>query len=238
MNKDLNDYLKEIIAGGSSHDGNPSFRGGPYGIGAKKQLAAPLNPATQAMEDQEQAELDQNIQDTDWVIGTRVGGTSAHTQGFVDERNSSDAFSTHLPGNLSVGAIEAPVDHVPIEDPRKTDDYFIDDIIEKVLKEFGMNQSGGVNKSLQLPPVDDDVEDLSLDPAKNTPGSGAGMLVAPQDHVPAEALQQSSIEDDDGDGIANPNDPNTGPELKRETQPLQEAIVNMLTANVLKELLK
>jgi len=54
---------------GPNFYGNPSFGGtGNYGMGGYKQLAHfGLNPATQDLFDQEQEELEQNIEDQEWI---------------------------------------------------------------------------------------------------------------------------------------------------------------------------
>jgi hypothetical protein len=55
--------------------GAPSFGGGPYGFGNDEQLAAPLNPATQAIKDQDEDEVDQNVADQIWSLGKYVVGS-------------------------------------------------------------------------------------------------------------------------------------------------------------------
>lgn len=59
--------LKEYA--GPNFYGNPSFGGtGNYGMGSYKQLAHfGLNPATEAIADQEQEEMEQNIEDQEWI---------------------------------------------------------------------------------------------------------------------------------------------------------------------------
>lgn len=54
---------------GPNFYGNPSFGGtGNYGMGGYTQLAHfGLNPATEAIADQEQEELEQNIEDQEWI---------------------------------------------------------------------------------------------------------------------------------------------------------------------------
>lgn len=54
---------------GPNFYGNPSFGGtGNYGMGGYTQLAHfGLNPATEAMAEQEQEELEQNIEDQEWI---------------------------------------------------------------------------------------------------------------------------------------------------------------------------
>ena len=54
---------------GPNFYGNPSFGGtGNYGVGGHTQLAHfGLNPATEAMAEQEQEELEQNIEDQEWI---------------------------------------------------------------------------------------------------------------------------------------------------------------------------
>lgn len=161
MAKELNEYVN-IVAGGSSVDGNPSFRGGPYGAGHKKQLATVLNPATQAMEDQEQAELNQNVEDQAKINRNFKKGSKPpypmqdiHSDEelkrdvvakkydpMLDERNDADAFYTHLPGNIGMNALEDPKRYVPDENlvvnklragvSDGTEEYLIDDIVAEL----------------------------------------------------------------------------------------------------------
>lgn len=61
---------------GPNFYGNPSFGGtGNYGRGGYKQLAHfGLNPATQEIFDQEQEELEQNVEDQEWINGKGLIG--------------------------------------------------------------------------------------------------------------------------------------------------------------------
>jgi len=143
MKSDLNKLVEEIVKelmGGSfpaySVDGAPSFRGGPYGAGHKKQLANTLDPSVKAMEDQEQAELNQNVEDQIRINRNfKKGVVPPYKMQDVDsdpelkrdmaaakkydpvvaERNDADMFYTHLPGFPSMNALESPVQHVPNE---------------------------------------------------------------------------------------------------------------------------
>lgn len=191
MNSKENKFVKETMAPGSSLNGNPSFRGGPYGIGDKKQLAAPLNPATKAVENQTQDELNRNMQNLSHVNGTAAGQRPDKK---LEERDEAGYFAPapNLPGNYRDGTIEAPQMHVPHEPPRETDDYLIDDLINSVIKEFAYGATTGVNRSLILPDLEDDVD--AIKPADHSVGAGAGMLVAPQDHIPEEMPQESEME--------------------------------------------
>lgn len=138
IKKIIEEIVKEVIAGGSSVDGAPSFRGGPYGAGHKMQLAK-QDPSVKAMEDEEQSEINQNIDDQAWVNNTRKHGarqptpmqdihgkaelhrdmTSANKfkkEHFnINERMGADKFYSDLPGYPRPNAIEYPVQHVPDE---------------------------------------------------------------------------------------------------------------------------
>ena len=186
MNPKQNKLVKEEVPASAS------VRGGPMGFGGKKQLAAPLNPATQAMENQEQDEFNRNIQNLDHVNSVRVD--NKNKAGYIGERDEVEDSSqmSNLPGNVKDNTIEAPEMHTPQERARDTDDYLIDDMVNQFLIEFSYGASGGVNRSSILPDLDDDVD--AIEPADISPGLGVGMLVAPADHIPEEAPQESEME--------------------------------------------
>lgn len=71
--KAVGNYTTSTIRGVTS--GAPGFGGGPYGFGDEEQLAGPLNPATQAIKDQEEDEKDQNVVDQMWSLGKYVVGS-------------------------------------------------------------------------------------------------------------------------------------------------------------------
>ena len=197
MNKKLND-LNETMAAPSSVDGNASLRGGPYGRGHKRQLATMINPATQAIENQEQAELNRNIQNQDWVNNHGRGADNQSKQGSIQEVGEPSEFwgrSGDSAGNLRMGAIEAPEIHVPQERPEDVDDYYGPYVSELFEFTMGASNAGGVNRSLVLPEPDDDVK--PIEPAASTPGTGMAMLVAPTDHVPEELPQQAKMSDEE-----------------------------------------
>jgi hypothetical protein len=224
MTDDVNRIKKEVIGAGPSVNGNPSFRGGPYGHGNKKQLATNLNPATQKIEDQEQEEHNKNVKSQNWIDKKFPDPNEVV---YTSERNESDAFAPapHLPGNRRENSIEAPEIHVPLEDPRETDKYLID-MIEEVLEEVGGLYPYSFKSTMpDLNPNNNEEEEghFTLDPAKKSPGAGMGQVLAPKDFIPGEAPQQSKFEDSDLDGIPNHLDPNTEPELKREIDKMDEA---------------
>lgn len=169
IKKIVNEVIKELMGGGSSVDGAPSFRGGPYGIGAKQQLANTLDPSVQKMEDQEQAELNSNIENQQWGLSKwqwikgepfqDIGGNPEHQRDMtsakrldpvLDERNDADMQYSDLPGMPGMNALETPVQHVPNENLPVTDlragsqdgteDYLIDDIVDEL--ETGHGEPG------------------------------------------------------------------------------------------------
>jgi hypothetical protein len=195
MNTKENKLVKELRGGGAPASGNPSFQGSQnYGFGAKKQLVMPLNPATQAIENQEQDEHNRNIQNLDHVNHTGSGNRSK--PGYIGERGDHPESAPNLPGNYRDGTIEAPELHVPQERPRDTDPYLIDDLVNGMIESMSIKEfqigAGGMNKSLNLPELDDDVE--PIEPADQSAGTGSGILVAPQDHIPDEMPQDSEME--------------------------------------------
>lgn len=152
--------IKEIYAGGPHVDGNPTMRGGAYGYGNKNQMAAGLNPATQAIEDQEQDELNQNIEDQRkslgkyaWLPGEPFQDIHADTDYKKDltraknhdpvlERAEGMGAVGKLPGWPRENALEEPRLHLPLENlfidnplagkSDGTEDYIIDDIIDEL----------------------------------------------------------------------------------------------------------
>ena len=154
MKKKVKKYVKEIS---SAIDGNASFRGGPFGFGGKAQLAAPLNPATQAMSDQEQDELDQNIDSEEHILGKHKSPSQKFILLKDLEKNStisaprgrepSDAQATMGAGSGGRASsrenkIEEPKTFVPFEDPRNTGDYLIDDMADEMADDIVMNLLG------------------------------------------------------------------------------------------------
>lgn len=234
MTKKLKQLTKEIIAGGASVDGNPTFRGGPYGYGHKQQIATNLNPATKNIEKQEQDELNQNVDSIDWSLDGKYHDSKI-SDFLQTERTASDAFAPapHLPGNRRENSLEAAEIHVPLEDPRETDDYVIDQLEEKVLEELLQELSNEEGFTYSFPTTMPDLDPknnpekhghFTLDPAKKSPGAGMGQVLAPKDFIPDENPQTSKFKDDDLDGIPNHLDPNTEPELKREIDKMDEKL--------------
>jgi hypothetical protein len=134
--------MNEIYASGPSVNGNITFRGGPYGYGNKNQLAAPLNPATKKLEDEEQEELNQNVEDLHQGLGLypqlKGSGVKMPQDIHLKERAEDDQQYGHLPGFPKMNALEDPKQFLPDENfvaygkeqPEGTEEYLIDDIID------------------------------------------------------------------------------------------------------------
>lgn len=169
VEKTVSDIIKEVIA---SYDGAATFRGGPYGIGGRKQLVT-INPATEKISKIEQNELNTNVEDQAYVnrkfktgmgpfykaqdINTDIDVEAEKEEIQLQERNVADSFYSHLPGFPQPNAIEYPVQHVPEENKMPnnlkagvhdgTDEYLIDDIVDEIedsanLKEFAISDAG------------------------------------------------------------------------------------------------
>jgi hypothetical protein len=168
MEQDLKRLVKEIInqliseeIPAYSPNGGQTFRGGPFGTGNKRQLANPLDPSVQALEDMEQAEINQNVEDQASINRNLRKGGPAHMQDIhsspelerdmqaakkydpIVERNQADQNYTDLPGFPAHNALEAPVQHVPnenlpVDTNRRgsgqdgTEEYIVDDIIDEL----------------------------------------------------------------------------------------------------------
>lgn len=259
IKKIVEEVIKELMAGGSSVDGDPSFRGGPYGIGNKKQLATVLDPSVQAIEDQEQAEINQNIEDQDWSLRKFKKSTPMPPNSQLKERNDADARYSHLPGFPRMNALETPVMHVPdenfvVNDLRagrsdRTEEYLIDDIVDELetygepeyLKTYNeQGAAGGYNfvdqqksalppfyvKGNEAPEEQDPMSHLSHPPAEHTAAGGYGAVIFPKKFVPDDHVQQSNLDDDNENGIADNIDTGKAPEL---LQRVKEERTNKMT---------
>lgn len=126
-------YTTSTIRGITS--GAPSFSGGPYGFGAEKQLASPLNPATQKIKDQEEDEKDQNVIDQIWTLGKYVVGdgpvakmdykSTTSVPLPLDEVAPMDTANTRmrdLPGFPRMNTLVAQKQHTP---PAKEMDKYL-----------------------------------------------------------------------------------------------------------------
>lgn len=128
-----NNIKKENYVGGAG-----SFRGGPYGLGHKAQLATQqLNPATQRMEDQEQAEYDHNLLDVSRILDKELSADDMKLfYHDYDMQNPSpkepvgfDSTVRKIGGSVvRDNTIVDPQSFIPHESPRTTDEYLIDDI--------------------------------------------------------------------------------------------------------------
>jgi len=140
----LKDLLREFGTG--SIDGEFTFQGtGNYGRGGPRQLVAGLNPATKAIQDQEQAELNQNIEDQAGGLGKfrrkvppykladLVANDEVDTTGTFIEQTlvgtralPGDHYYRDLPGYPEkVNALEKKVDHVPrYQEAQELEDYY------------------------------------------------------------------------------------------------------------------
>lgn len=134
--------------GTGSVDGEFTFQGtGNYGRGGARQLVGGLNQATQALQDQEQAELNQNIEDQAKTLGKykrivpplklqdleatdKVDMMGQWTeQTLVGSRAlPGDHFYRDLPGYPEkVNALEKHIEHVPSYGVKQeVDDYYKD----------------------------------------------------------------------------------------------------------------
>lgn len=138
------------------YSGAPGFGGGPYGHGGTKQLAGGLNPATKAIADQEQDELDQNIEDQIWSLGKYVVGSGPVSK--MDYKSTTslpipleevapmDTASSRmmdLPGFPRMNSLIIPKQHTPQD---VADDEYLgptingtpinDENVEGVLREY------------------------------------------------------------------------------------------------------
>jgi hypothetical protein len=160
IEKTVSETIKEVIAGGGSFHGAPSFGGGPYGFGNKMQLKTNINPATRKIEKMEQDEVNANVEDQDFINrkfktglapfykaqdiprGTDEVDEAEKEEIQLFERNAADSLYTHLPGFPGHNAIEYPIQHVPEENKMPnnlragvhdgTEDYVLDDIIDEL----------------------------------------------------------------------------------------------------------
>ena len=119
MSKKPKKKIKEIF-GGPSTDGAASFRGGPYGIGGENQLATNINPATQAIKDQEQDEINQNVEDMHFKLGKFPNKTQGKPQNATIPQHVKDVekakkFDPQLNDELeeNISNSFAPAPHLP-----------------------------------------------------------------------------------------------------------------------------
>lgn len=142
--RSLKELLKEF--GSGSVDGEFTFQGtGNYGRGGPRQLVGGLNPATQAIQDQEQAEINQNIEDQSKTLGKfkrkvppfKLADLEANdevdmTGTFIEQTLvgaralPGDHFYRDLPGYPEkVNALEKHVEHVPRhQETQELEDYY------------------------------------------------------------------------------------------------------------------
>jgi hypothetical protein len=253
--------LTEMIAGGSSVDGNPSFRGGPYGIGNRKQLAAYLNPATAKIAQQEQDEVNQNIEDQSWLLSKfkspsddQTKKTDIPDERVVTERQGNDMFYKGLPGNYRENALEYSQNHMPEENfmvdthlaghqDESSAKYLIDDIIDDLEeREKSLSESDSnfyYQQKSALPPQKKDIGHINLNVDKDKHYSmGYGAVLSPKSFIPDEYPQQSKMKDEDMDGISDDIDLNQKSELQQMTNESIKRLRLIIRNELIKELKK
>lgn len=217
--------IKEYTA---SVDGSANFRGGPYGFGGQSQLATNLNPATQKMKDQEDAEFNKNTDDlmringihkTNKQMATRLKDFDVAPTAVSPKRLETDMFAPgpHGPGNKRENALVEPKTFVPFEKPRNKDEYLVDDMAEeifeeiiKILKKSKINEAGFVDYSntlysrhtnVDLNPKNSNetIGHTAVPTATHVSSVGMGSVLLPKAFVPEDQIAKN-----------NNKNPNTG----------------------------
>ncbi len=238
--------LNESVPTGYSLAGGPTLRGGPYGLGHKKQLATVLNPATANIENQEQSELNQNVDDQ-----ARLLGKHQHLDPIV-ERNAADSQHAYLPGNYRENALEFSQIHLPDENFQidtliaggtndGTEDYLLDDIIDELdtrEKELTENIGGyGGNYVTQLKPnlpfeSKDEIGHSSYRNSSEHSSMAYGAVLSPKQFVPNDFIQQSNIDDENMNGVDDNIEMFQKSELK--TNKIVETFIKLEIRNLLR----
>lgn len=243
MTKKLNRNIKEYVA---SVDGAASFRGGPYGFGGENQLATNLNPATQKIKDQEDAEFNKNTDDlmrinnlhkTNKQMAVRLRDFDVAPTAVSPKRMETDMFAPAPtgPGNTRENTLVEPQTFVPFERPRDKDEYLIDDeVLEEIANEIiakfkskKINEAGFVDyqntlyskqTKLNLDPKNsqETIGHTSVPTATNVSSIGMGAVLTPKAFVPEDQI-----------ATQNNRDPITGVEKSNDSMPNIEQQLKM-----------
>lgn len=211
-----------------SVDGEFTFQGtGNYGRGGPRQLAGGLNQATQALQDQEQAELNQNVEDQaktlrkfkrkvepfklpDLKSNDKVDMTGSwNEQTLVGSRAlPGDHFYRDLPGYPEkVNALEKHVDHVPSYDKeleiqdyyKDQEEIYFDNVDLKELEEMVVEALTSLNSGYWLVrPKDHLYGNPVNDNTQSNITSRTTNLASPKNFVPEDwSYEQEHMYDDE-----------------------------------------
>lgn len=141
--------LSDLYENAGDPSGAVSFTGGPYGFGGNRQLVA-INPATAAIEQQTQDEINANVEHQSWIIrkdrrlppiesqdlNPRIpaGAAIKESDEILQEREASDILYRDLPGwPPQPNALVLQKDFVPDPDNK----LYLDPLSGQPLKYLG-----------------------------------------------------------------------------------------------------
>lgn len=114
--------LKEI------YNASSPFDGGFFGFGGNKQIIK-KDPQVEKIEKQEQSEINQNLEDQNWILGKGILDKNINLES-TEETSLKDSKYLHFPGSLKLNRLEKPHTYIPDANKQNyEEEYYLNDIL-------------------------------------------------------------------------------------------------------------